>query len=61
MKNQQIVLLTKTDERGEVKRARVVEVINEIDEELAEEPDLIKFKITFDDDTQDGILLSCLI
>jgi len=50
------VLLTKPDERGEVKRALVVELINEFDEELAKEPDLVKFKITFDDDTQDGIM-----
>ena len=44
------VFLTKPDERGEVKRARVVELINKFDDELEKDPDRIKFKIAFDDD-----------
>ena len=50
------VFLTKPDERGEVKRARVVELIDKFDSELAKDPDRIKFKIAFDDDAQDDIM-----
>ena len=38
---------------NEVKRARVVELIDKFDSELAKDPDRFKFKIAFDDDAQD--------
>jgi hypothetical protein len=42
------VFLTKPDERGEVKRARVVELIKDLEGEVAKNKDLIKFKLKYD-------------
>jgi hypothetical protein len=40
--------LTKPDERGEVKRARVVELIKDFEGNVAKNKDLIKFKLKYD-------------
>ena len=45
------VLLTKPDERGNMSRARVVELINEFDDKLDKDPLCCKFKIEFEKNT----------
>ena len=45
------VFLTTPDERGNMKRARVVELINEFDDKLDKDPLLCKFKIAFETTT----------
>jgi hypothetical protein len=42
------VFLTKPDERGEVNRARVVELTKDFEGKVAKDKDLIKFKSTYD-------------
>jgi hypothetical protein len=42
------VFLTKPDERGEVKRARVVELTQDFEDNVAKNKDLIKFKLKYD-------------
>ena len=42
------VSLTKPDERGNMDRARVVELINEFDDKLDRDPLRCKFKIEFE-------------
>ena len=46
----QRVFLTKPDERGNMKRARVIELINKFDADLEVDPTRCKFKISFEDD-----------
>ena len=45
------VFLTKPDERGNMDRARVVELINEFDDKLDRDPLRCKFKIEFEKNT----------
>jgi hypothetical protein len=42
------VFLTKPNERGEVKRARVVELIKDFEGKVSKDKDLIKFKLKYD-------------
>jgi hypothetical protein len=42
------VFLTKPDERGEVKRAQVIELIKGFEGKVAKNKDLIKFKLKYD-------------
>jgi hypothetical protein len=42
------VFLTKPDKRGEVKRARDVELIKDLEGKVAKNKDLIKFKLKYD-------------
>ena len=48
------VFLTKPDERGNMSRARVVELINEFDDNLDKDPLRCKFKIEFEKNTPSG-------
>ena len=48
------VFLTKPDERGNMDRARVVELINEFDDKLDRDPLRCKFKIEFEKNTPSG-------
>ena len=48
------VFLTKPDERGNMSRARVVELINEFDDNLDKDPLRCKFKIEFEKNTPAG-------
>ena len=48
------VFLTKPDERGNMSRARVVELINEFDNNLDKDPIRCKFKIEFEKNTPAG-------
>ena len=48
------VFLTKPDERGNMERARVVELINKIDDALNKNPLCYKFKIEFEQNTPSG-------
>ena len=43
------VFLTKPDERGNMKRARVIELINKFDDDLEVEPTRCEFNIAFED------------
>ena len=46
----QRVFLTKPDERGNMKRARIIELINKFDDDLKVDPTRYQFKIAFEDD-----------
>ena len=46
----QRVFLTKPDERGNTKRARIIELINKFDDDLEVDPTRCQFKISFEDD-----------
>ena len=46
----QRVFLTKPDERGNMKRARIIEMINKFDDDLDVDPTRCQFKIAFEDD-----------
>ena len=46
----QRVFLTKPDERGDIKRARIIELFNKFDDNLEADPTRCKFKIAFEDD-----------
>ena len=46
----QRVFQTKTDERGNTKQARIIELINKFDDDLALDPTTYQFKIAFEDD-----------
>ena len=48
------VFLTKPDERGNMDRTRVVELINEFDDKLDRGPLHCKFKIEFEKNTSSG-------
>jgi hypothetical protein len=50
------VFLTKPDERGEVKRARVVELIKDFEGKVAKNKDLIKFKLKYDHNDLEDIM-----
>jgi hypothetical protein len=50
------VFLTKPDEHGDIKRARVVELMNMHDASLEKNKDLIKFKIRYDRDDLEDIM-----
>ena len=50
------VFLTKPDERGEVNRARVVELIKNFDGEVEKNQDLIRFKLNYDHSSQEDIM-----
>ena len=45
------VFLTKPDERGNMKRARVVELINEFNDKINKDPLRCKFKVAFEENT----------
>ena len=45
------VFLTKPDVRGNMKQARVVELINDFDDRLNRDPLRCKFKIAFEENT----------
>ena len=45
------VFLTKPDERGNMKRARVVELINKFDDDLDKNPERCKFRVAFEKNT----------
>ena len=44
------VFLTKPDERGNLKRARAIELFNKFDDDLERNPTRCQFKIAFEDD-----------
>ena len=46
----QRVFLTKPDEQGNMKRARIIELINKFDGDLDVDPTRCQFKIAFEDD-----------
>ena len=46
----QRVFLNKPDERGDIKRARIIELINKFDDDLEADPTRCKFKIAFEND-----------
>jgi hypothetical protein len=50
------VFLTKPDERGEVKRARVVELIKYFEGNVAKNKDLIKFKLKYDHNDLEDVM-----
>jgi hypothetical protein len=50
------VFLTKPDERGEVKRARVVELIKDFEGKVAKNKDLIKFKLKYDHNDLEDVM-----
>jgi hypothetical protein len=50
------VFLTKPDKRGEVKRARVVELIKDFEGEVAKNKDLIKFKLKYDHNDLEDVM-----
>ena len=50
-----IVILTKPDEKGNMKRARVIELINKFDDELELEPTRCQFKIAFEDNDSGSV------
>jgi hypothetical protein len=50
------VFLTKPDERGEVKRARVVELIKDFKGKVAKNKDLIKFKLRYDHNDLEDVM-----
>jgi hypothetical protein len=50
------VFLTKPDEHGDIKRARVVELMNLHNATLEKNKDLIKFKIRYDRDNLEDIM-----
>jgi hypothetical protein len=50
------VFLTKPDERGEVKRARVVELIKDFEGEVAKNKDIIKFKLKYDHNDLEDVM-----
>ena len=49
----QRVFLTKPDERRNMKRARIVELINKFDDDLNVDPTRCQFKIAFENDDSD--------
>jgi hypothetical protein len=51
------VFLTKPDERGEVKMARVVELIKDFEGNVAKNKDLIKFKLKYDHNDLKDVML----
>jgi hypothetical protein len=50
------VFLTKPDERGEVKRARVVELMKDFEGKVAKNKDLIKFKLKYDHNDLEDVM-----
>jgi hypothetical protein len=50
------VFLAKPDERGEVKRARVVELIKDFEGNVAKNKDLIKFKFKYDHNDLEDVM-----
>ena len=50
------VILTKPNERGEVNRAQVVELIKDFEGEVEKDKDLIKFKLNYDHSSQEDIM-----
>jgi hypothetical protein len=50
------VFLTKPDERDEVKRARVVELIMDFDGNVAKNKDLLKFKLKYDHNDLEDVM-----
>ena len=50
------VFLTKPDERGEVNRARVVELIKDFEGKVEKDMNLIKFKLNYDHSSQEDIM-----
>jgi hypothetical protein len=50
------VFLTKPDERGEVKKARVVELIKDFKDNVAKNKDLIKFKLKYDHNDLEDVM-----
>ena len=46
----QRVFLTKPDKRGNMKRTRIIELINKFDDDLEVDPTRCQFKIAFEDD-----------
>ena len=44
------MFLTKPNKRGNMKRARVIELINKFDDDLELEPTKCQFKIAFEED-----------
>jgi hypothetical protein len=50
------VFLTKPDERGEVKRARVVELIKDLEGNVAKNKDLIKVKLKYDHNDLEDVM-----
>ena len=46
----QRVFLTKPNKRGNMKRARIIELINNFDDDLKVDPTRYQFKIAFEDD-----------
>ena len=50
------VFLTKPNERGEVNRAQVVELIKDFEGEVEKDKDLIKFKLNYDHSSQEDIM-----
>jgi hypothetical protein len=51
------VFLTKPDKRGEVNRARVVELIKDFEGKVAKNKDLIKFKLKYDHNDLEDVML----
>jgi hypothetical protein len=51
------VFLTKPDKRGEVKRARVVELVKDFKGKVAKNKDLIKFKLKYDHNELEDVML----
>jgi hypothetical protein len=51
------VFLTKPDKRGEVKRARVVELMKDFEGNIAKNKDLIKFKLKYDHNALEDVML----
>ena len=45
----QRVFLTKSDKRGNMKRARIIELINKLDDDLELDPTRCQFMIAFED------------
>jgi hypothetical protein len=50
------IFITKPDERGEVKRARVVELIKDFEGNVPENKDLIKFKLKYDHNDLEDVI-----
>lgn len=48
--------LTYADERGEIKRGRILEALNKHEAERLKDPTLIEFKVHFDTDETDEIM-----